>query len=147
MSARFTPPRTPVIDTPVLNDERPLDRLSSIALATLMGSALAGGYLAWRNFMLLGRRRDAWIAAASFGALSAVAWFIPSDLLDLSRIGQALAGWAVAAVLQRRFLRAHKLADGPFRSRWIAVAVGAGVTGACVVMWYGGLWVLFALRH
>ena len=132
-SDRFAPPRSSVEPgEPALGRPR-LHRVTSTALAVLLGGALPGGYMVVRNLIALGRRRDAGGAAILFIALFAATFAAQLRWPGTFEFEQVIVGLprlavatALAWLLQRRLLRAHKLAQGEFHSRWSGVAIGGG---------------------
>ncbi len=138
---RFAPPRANVEADETIEGLPRLHRVTSTALAVLLGGALPGGYMVVRNFVALKRPREAWIAGASFILLFAITFFVQLRLqggsnsfwLRQLNVGmpRLLAAVGIAWVLQRKFLWAHKRAKGPFRSRWYGLGLGA----AFLVVW------------
>ena len=122
--ARFAPPKAIVEHAGDDSGLPRLHRVTSVAIAVALGGALAGGYLVVRNLVALGRPHRAWLAAGLFGAmfLSTVlvqlrwpaSFFVAQLVVGLPRLAVATA---IAWLLQWRFLRAHKRAQGRFRSR------------------------------
>jgi hypothetical protein len=132
-SERFAPPKANVELDAQVNSLPRLHRVTSTALAVLLGGALPGGYMVVRNFIALKRPREAWLAGAVFVLLFAITFLVqlrsPAPfLLNQLSIGLPRLAAAVAAawILQRRSLRAHKLAGGQFHSRWFGAVLGAG---------------------
>jgi hypothetical protein len=148
---RFAPPRANVEQDELALEPigaPRLHRVSAVALAALLGGALPAGYLVYRNNVLLGRRRDAWIALGLFVVLFLATQYAqmrsPSDFI--SRISVApprmLAATLAAWILQRRLLRVHEHAGGRFRSRWFGLLLGIGFLVAWIAVWDLGYWVM-----
>lgn len=121
----------------------PLYKLAGVALATFIGSPLAGGYLIGRNLNALGRRPElsrAWgITIAIFLVCNALTFFSPS--------GKATFPLAIAQVVGMYFFAQYLLGPalvlraeqgGPFYSNWRAVGIGllfcVGIIAAMVAV-------------
>jgi phosphatidylserine synthase len=139
---RFAPPRA-IVEKAQAPEGVRLHRLTSIALSVLFGGSPAGAWLVISNSLLLRRRRDAWIAAALFGALGVATYLaqrlwpsadFPSEELFIG-FPRLAAAVLIASLMQHRSLRAHKLAGGAFRSRWFGLLVGVGVLAFWFVAW------------
>ena len=130
---RFAPPKANIEHAEDPFGLPRLHRVTSTALAVLLGGALPGGYMVVRNLIALGRRRDAAVAAILFVALFAATFAAQLRWPGSFGFEQLIVGMprlaiavAIAWLMQRRLLRAHKRAQGEFHSRWSGVAIGGG---------------------
>jgi hypothetical protein len=125
---RFAPPAVEVADIATSAGPPRLFKTSGVALAALLGGALAAGYLTYRNLMSQGRPQSAKRAAIVFGLLAiaflVAAWYTPPDLI--SQLLSVGIPQLVLVLFAKRWLQGPSIGSPPvlFRSNWLAVGVG-----------------------
>ena len=110
----------------------------SVAIATLLGSTLAGGALMYYNARQLGRGdgpKHLAVAFAIAAGVIALAFVLPASIPGIGySIAQLLALRAYYMSTQHPAVAAHAEAGGVIGSRWLAA--GVGLVGLVVM---GGL--------
>jgi hypothetical protein len=94
-----------------------------IAIATLVGGPIAGGWLLAHNYFRLGQARAAWTLIAV--ALTATAMMVLIGTLWGVRLAMLVSAvmMLVARVLQREVFLDHRALGGPSSSGWTALAL------------------------
>ncbi|RIJ43002.1 hypothetical protein [Pontibacter oryzae] len=112
--------------------EEKLFNLSAIMLATFLGGPIAGGYLIYSNYVMLGApergKQVIFYAVLIMYGLIGSMLFLPDATVD--KLPNFLIPWVSAAVayfiaknLQGELLTEHAEAGGQFYTRWRAVWV------------------------
>lgn len=124
-------------DIPAMPEEK-LFNLSAIMLGTFLGGPVAGGYLIYSNYVMLGvpeRGKQVLLYAVviMYGLIGSML-FLPEQTVD--KIPRFLIPWVCAAIayfvakkLQGELVLHHAEAGGQFYARWRAV----WVTLVCVL--------------
>jgi len=128
----YQAPAAPVLDLPGSASKNfKLFKISGIALATFLGSPIAGGILLAKNFSRLGKPRQAKMALiySSLAAfvLLAIAFLIP-DRWHVPNypflLVQLLTMQQVAKNYQEADIREHEAQAGAMASNWLAAGIG-----------------------
>ena len=124
----YQPPSVAVHDIAVADPNARLYSLRSIGLATVLGSAFAGGLLMAFNYRALGqpiRMRDTLIwSFVGTVALTVLSVFLPDEVPNLVFIGVQLAiVLSLAHKLQGDAIRAHQARGAAMQSNWLAAGI------------------------
>lgn len=118
--------------------ETKLFSVGQIALATFLGTPIAGTLLIARNYQVLGKNRAAWLSIG-LGIVATAVFILLAILLPKGAPGSLLAVLSIAGTrqlgthFQGRAISAHEIAGGRKGSWAITVALGLGAL-ACVLV-------------